>query len=222
MLGPRKTFLLPLLEKGPPSLMASLLLMRHGQIRANVDGLWHGSTDSPLTWRGRRQAKRAARFLKRNERISAIYTSPLERCRNTAGAVAAMLNLPVEVHPELREYAIGEWEGLPFRYLHKQHDFMNLARADLHFAPPGGESLHQVSTRMVPAIEELHERHANDPSDDKILLVSHGAALAVALATLLEDDPRGWANYPLANCSLTELVLLPQPYVNFFNQTLHL
>jgi len=201
--------------------MASLLLLRHGQIRANVAGRWHGSTDSPLTWRGRRQAKRTARFLARNESVSAIYTSPLQRCRNTATAVSAALDLPVEVHPELREYAIGEWEDLPFRHLYDEFNFVKLARADLDFAPPGGESLRQVSGRMVPAIRELHDRHV-ESDNEKILLVSHGAALAVALATLLEADPAGWVNYPFANCSLTELVLLPEPYVNFFNHTLHL
>ena len=204
--------------------MASLLLLRHGQIRANVAGRWHGSTDSPLTWRGRRQAKRTARFLARHEHgtVSAIYSSPLQRCQKTAAAVGAALGVPVEVHPELREYAIGEWEDLPFRYLYDELDFMNLARADLNFAPPGGESLSQVSGRMVPAIRELHDRHAQSDDSEKILLVSHGVALAVALATLLESDPAGWVNYQFANCGLTELVLSPQPYVNFFNHTLHL
>ena len=100
--------------------MVSLLLLRHGQIRANVAGRWHGSTDSPLTWTGRRQAKRTARYLARNEPITAIYSSPLQRCRNTAAAVGKALNIPVEVHPELREYAIGEWEDLPFRHLYDE------------------------------------------------------------------------------------------------------
>ncbi|MFM7119070.1 MAG: phosphoglycerate mutase family protein, partial [Gammaproteobacteria bacterium] len=38
--------------------MAQLLLVRHGQIRANIKGHWHGSTDSPLTWTGHRQARK--------------------------------------------------------------------------------------------------------------------------------------------------------------------
>ena len=202
--------------------MASLLLLRHGQIRANVAGRWHGSTDSPLTWRGKRQAKRTARYLARTEQIAAIYSSPLQRCRHTASVIGAALNVPVEVHPELREYAIGEWEGLPFRHLYEVYDFLNLARADLDFAPPGGESLRQVSGRMVPAMREVHARHTDIDGEEKILLVSHGAALAVALATLLEADPAGWVNYRIANCSLTELQLDPEPYVNFFNHTVHL
>jgi broad specificity phosphatase PhoE len=55
-----------------------------------------------------------------------------------------------------------------------------------------------------------------------VLVVGHGAALAVALGSILNDDPRSWVEYPVANCSLTELVLSPTPYVNFFNSTQHL
>ena len=89
--------------------MANIMLLRHGQIRANRQGRWHGSTDSPLTWRGRRQARRTARHLAgAAPRVEAIYSSPLSRCRDTAGAIAQALSLEVEVHDGLREYALGD------------------------------------------------------------------------------------------------------------------
>ena len=56
-----------------------LLLLRHGQITANRVGRWHGSTDSPLTLRGRWQAWRTGRYLSKNENLAAVYTSPLQR-----------------------------------------------------------------------------------------------------------------------------------------------
>ena len=200
--------------------MASILLLRHGQILANVTGRWHGSTDSALTWRGRRQVRRTARHLASWEpQITAIYSSPLQRCVGTAEQVAKRLDIEVEVRAELREYAIGDWEDLPFRDLHDDHDFVNKATADPDFAPPGGESLSEVAERIVPAVNDIHGSH---PDDARILLVGHGAAMAVALASLIDDDPAGWTNYHFANCSLTELVLSPAPYVNFFNSTQHL
>ena len=200
--------------------MTSILLLRHGQIPANVQGRWHGSTDSALTWRGRRQIKRTARHLaSRQPAISAIYSSPLQRCVVTAEATGKRLGLEVVVREELREYAIGEWEDLPFRHLHEHHNFIGKATADLDFAPPGGESLRGVAERMVPAVSDIHDAH---PSDATVLLVGHGAAMAVALASLIDQDPSGWTNYLIANCSLTELVLSPAPYVNFFNSTQHL
>ena len=90
--------------------MTSLLLVRHGQIKANLQGLWHGSTDSPLTWRGRRQASRTARYIDRlDPGVTAIYTSPLGRCVETAGKIGKRLKIDPVVCDNLREYAIGEW-----------------------------------------------------------------------------------------------------------------
>lgn len=200
--------------------MAKLLLLRHGQIRANKLGHWHGSTDSPLTRHGRRQARRTAMHVGEHfVPVEAIYSSPLQRCRHTAEAIALATGLEVQVHDDLREYAIGDWEGMPFRELQERHRFVQIAREDQDFAPPGGESLRQVAERMVAAVNEIHTRHAPDA---RVLVVGHGAALAVALGSLLDRDPARWTDYPFANCSLTELVLSPAPYVNFFNATHHL
>jgi len=200
--------------------MASLLLLRHGQIHANRMGLWHGSTDSPLTWRGRRQARVTARHVHESHHpISAIYTSPLARCLNTARQISERLELEPVVVGELSEYAIGEWEGLAFNHLLEKHDFVDRATRDPNFAPPGGESLTEVADRIVPALEDIHQTHEQD---ERVLIVGHGAALAIALSTLVDGDPAGWVDYHFSNCSLTELVLSPAPYVNFFNSTQHL
>jgi len=200
--------------------MANLLLIRHGQIKANKLGHWHGSTDSPLTRHGRRQARRTAGHVRASfAPLQAIYSSPLKRCRHTAEAIAAATGLEVQIHDGLREYGIGDWEGLPFQLLHERHRFVELATRDHDFAPPGGETLREVSARIVPAMQEIHRAHA---ADERVLIVGHGAALAIALGTLLEQDPARWTNYHFSNCSLTELVLSPAPYVNFFNTTQHL
>ena len=200
--------------------MASLLLLRHGQIKANRQGRWHGSTDSPLTWRGRREARRTARHVERsNPPVCAIYSSPLTRCRATADIIGRHLGLEVAVHPDLREYAIGDWEDTRFTDLAARYQFVELATADHDFAPPGGETLRQVAERVVSALEDIHGRHGDD---ERVLVVGHGAALAVALGALIDRDPARWTNYHFANCSLTELVLSPAAYVNFFNSTQHL
>lgn len=202
--------------------MTSMLLMRHGQIRANVEGRWHGSTDSPLTWRGRRQANRTGRHLALAEhKPTHIYSSPLERCQHTARQTANRLDITPVVEDDLREYCIGEWEGMRFRDLAEHHDFVQRAIRDPHFAPPGGESLAGVAQRMNDAVTSIHDRHRDDP-DARLLIVGHGAAMAVLLGNLLHSTPARWTDYQFANCSLTELVLSPAPYVNFFNSTQHL
>lgn len=200
--------------------MPSLLLLRHGQIKANRQGRWHGSTDSPLTWRGRRQARRTARHVAQLEpTISAVYSSPMARCRATAAIIAAELGMPVTEHADLREYAIGDWENFTFRELAARYQFVDTATGDHDFAPPGGETLRQVSDRIVGVMRAIEQRH---PENERVLVVGHGAAMAVALAAFIERDPGAWTNYHFANCGLTELVLSPAPYVNFFNLTQHL
>ncbi len=207
-------------ERNP---MTSLLLLRHGQIKANREGRWHGSTDSPMTRHGRRQARRTARHLATNhKRLSAIYTSPLQRCTDTASVVADRFKMTPVVIEGLSEYAIGEWEDMPFQHLSEELDFINRATSDLSFAPPGGESLKAVAGRIVAAMRDIGGRHEQDDEQEQILIVSHGAVMAVALGALLHTDPGRWTDYHFANCSLTELVLSESPYVNFFNSTQHL
>ena len=197
-----------------------LLLVRHGRIRANRRGLWHGSTDSPLTWTGRRQAKAVARRMQRRDPSpTTIVASPLMRCQATATAIGSALELEVLTHDGLREYAIGEWEGMPFHELASTHDFVNRATQDPHFAPPGGESLFAVQQRVTGALHEIVASHANTGD---VVVVSHGAAMAVAISTLIEGDHRHWMEYLVGNCSLTELILTPTPYVDLFNDMSHL
>jgi probable phosphoglycerate mutase len=198
---------------------ARFLLLRHGQIAANKRGRWHGSTDSKLTWLGRRQAKRTGSYLAMNEQISAVYSSPLQRCQATADFVTKHLDISINTLPGLAEMSIGEWEDMPFRQLAAEHDFVNRASKDPDFAPPQGESLTVVSERVTAAFREVDEQHG---ADETVLIVSHGVAMAVALADFLEDSPARWTNYHFDNCSLTEFFLSPEPYVEAFNRSAHL
>ena len=196
----------------------TLLLIRHGQIRANVRGRWHGATDSPLTSAGRRQARQLARRMARDWRsLGAIYSSPLQRCRDTAETISQALDRPVLLDDDLREYSIGELEDCSFAALHERHDFFQRIRHDRDFAPRGGESLNAVALRVVAALQRIH---ASD--DEPIAVVGHGAALAIGLASLLDADPSHWTNYRFDNCSITELQLEPTPLVAAFNRTEHL
>lgn len=196
-----------------------LILVRHGQIQANIDKLWHGWTDSALTDIGLAQAQRAAaRIAAEHPDITAIYASPLQRAFNTAQAIADALGLDVVSEPRLKEYGIGILEGVSFGDLHREHDFFNQIVADAHYAPTGGESIHQVGERVRQAISELQARHAGQ----KILAVSHGAAMALALADLLEGNFYAWNNYHFQNTAVTEVRLGRPPELMRFNCIAHL
>lgn len=196
-----------------------LLLLRHGLIKANRDGRWHGSTDSPLTWTGKRQAKRTGRHLRQHETIHAVYSSPLQRCLDTAKFASQGTDLTVQPLLGLAEMSIGEWEDTSFKELSEQYDFINRSTADIHYTAPGGESLAVVAQRVTDAMRHIDAQHG---PDETVLVVSHGVALAVALAVFIEASPSRWINYHFNNCSLTEMVLTPDPVVHRFNESAHL
>jgi probable phosphoglycerate mutase len=197
-----------------------LLLIRHGQIDANVAGRWHGATDSPLTRAGRRQALRLARRVRTDwADLTAIYSSPLQRCRDTAEQIAASIEQSVLFDDDLREYGIGELEDCSFDALHSEYDFFRRIKEDRNYAPRGGDSVNAVAARIVRALKRIHD---HDRSGGPIAVVSHGAALGIALATLLDGDPTHWTNYHFDNASITELQLEPEPLIAAFNRTEHL
>ena len=198
--------------------MARLILVRHGQIAANVSQHWHGSTDSPLTARGREEVALVARHLHASRgAVTAIYASPLQRTRDTGQGIATAFGLPLLLDAELREYGIGELEGTHYRTLQEQQFFQRV-EADHEYAPPGGESIAAVARRVGAALQRIGERHTGE----EVVVVGHGAALGIALGDLLHGDPLRWTTFGIKNCSITELTLRPAPVLLTLNQTGHL
>jgi len=198
---------------------ARLLLVRHGQIAANVDRRWHGSTDEDLTDLGREQALRVAGHLARAyANALAVYTSPAKRARNTAEPIAQAFGVPLVLEAGLAEYGIGVLENESYADLLERHRFFEQAEADLAWAPSGGESLGGVGERVVAAWRTIALGHAGNA----VVVVSHGAAIGAGLAALLHDDPRGWPRYHVRNASVTEVELGPVPRVVTFDVVDHL
>jgi broad specificity phosphatase PhoE len=197
---------------------AILTLVRHGETCANLEGVWHGSTDAPLTERGRAQALRVAEFLlDRHADASAVYTSPLRRARETARAIADSLGVDPRLEPGLAEYHLGSWEGKTYRELHERHHLWDEIRRDPDFAPHGGESPRQVTERFTEALRRIEAGHRGE----RVIVVAHGGALSMALAAILDGDYTRWRRV-MANCAVSELVLDPAPELLSFNRTEHL
>ena len=200
---------------------ALLTLVRHGQTSANIDAVWHGSTNTPLTPHGRNQAAAAGDFIKTNyhpvDPIQSVYASPLERARHTAEAIASPLGLTPEIDPDLVEYDLGEWEGLSFTHLFEEKKLFHNMRADHDYRPHGGESPRQVGDRIAGAFRRIADRHPGE----RVVIVSHGGALSIAFGLILDNDYSRW-NRMMDNCAITELVLDPKPELRSFNQIDHL
>jgi broad specificity phosphatase PhoE len=197
---------------------AILTLVRHGETAANLEGVWQGSLDAPLTERGRLQAARVAeRLAALCAEAAAVYTSPLRRAHDTARAIADSLGLAARVDPALSEYHLGSWEGKSYRELAQSHRLWDEIRRDPDFAPHGGESPRQVSERVSGALWRIGRTHAGE----RVVVVAHGGAFSLALAGLLDGDCTRWGRV-MANCAVSELVLEPAPRLLRFNETGHL
>ena len=86
--------------------------VRHGETETNARKIVAGSLDTELTERGREQAREAAEALA-GEPITAVYSSPLKRARDTAAPIAERLALPLTIVQELAERNWGVLEGQP-------------------------------------------------------------------------------------------------------------
>lgn len=198
-----------------------LTIVRHGQTSANVDGVWHGSTNTPLTPHGHRQAAATAKFIAADvaggRPVERIYASPLDRAHHTAQAIGEALDLVPEIEPDLVEFDLGSWEGLPFDTLYNEKKLFENMRIDPNFAPHGGESPKQVGKRLSGAMRRIATRHPRD----RIVVVTHGGALSIAFGLILDNDYSSW-NRMMKNCAVSELVLEPQAELIAFNQIDHL
>src|SRR5262245_6910553 len=88
-----------------------LYLVRHGATQLSAENRFAGAVGVDLSEEGRDQVKRLARRLA-DDRIAALYTSPLSRTRETAEILAAPHRLPLRARDGLREISHGRWEGL--------------------------------------------------------------------------------------------------------------
>ncbi|HIG44300.1 MAG: histidine phosphatase family protein [bacterium] len=199
--------------------MTTFLLIRHGEIDANIDKRWHGATDSELNTRGMEQAGKMGRCLsKQYPNITKVYSSPLKRTMKTAMALADALGTTPEGHEGLREYGIGELEDTSYDSLLKDHDFFDSIARNQDFAPPGGESVNRVRDRMISAFDDIRHRHVGE----KVALVSHGAAMAIALSELLKGSPFPFFDFHMSNTGVSQLVWGDSVALTSFNDTDHL
>jgi probable phosphoglycerate mutase len=199
---------------------SQLVLARHGETAANVAKLWQGAEDEGLTARGVRQAQALARRLASEyDTATAIYSSPLNRARQTAEIVhAALPQLPLHLHPGLVEYDLGDWAGLSFTTLRDEYRLWKKMAADPDFAPPGGESPRHFARRIVAALREIAGAHAGGTA----IVVSHGGLIATALALLIHGVGSRWTEYDLANGAFSVLVMSDRPHLLSHNEAAHL
>lgn len=198
----------------------TILLVRHGQTELSIERRFAGRGDTALTKEGLRQAGLVARRLA-GANIDVIVTSPLQRARKTAEAVAEATGVPMVVDEDLAEADFGLWQGL------------TLAEADNTWpaelaawlsspdaAPPGGESFAKVALRVLAAFDRLIEAHPHS----RAVVVSHVTPIKTLICRALLAPPQAMFRINLDVASLSRVDCFDGGFavVRSLNDTEHL
>jgi ribonuclease H / adenosylcobalamin/alpha-ribazole phosphatase len=177
------------------------LLLRHGQTALSTERRFAGRGDIPLTETGLRQAAAAAERLA-GRGIDVIVTSPLQRARRTAQAVADATGAPLQVEDDLAETDFGKWEGLTFAEASARWpDEVSAWLADADVAPSGGESFAAVGRRVSGALDRLLAAH----EFQTLLLVSHVTPIKTLACRAMLAPPAALFRIFLDVASLCEI-----------------
>ncbi len=191
-----------------------IAFVRHGQTEINRDGRLQGRIDAPLSGLGMEHA-RALGVAFAGDDVARVLSSPLQRAQSTAAEIAKVAGCNVEVDERLVELDYGEWDGLGLRDL--PAGAWERWRADVSFAPPGGESLVAVTTRVASFCDE----YLAEPG---IVAVSHVSPIKAAVCIALGvDESVTWRmQLGLAAISRVDVRADNRPYLLSFNETSHL
>ena len=174
--------------------MTRLILIRHGETDWNVEMRKQGRNDQPLNPHGQGQAQLAADYVMATFDIRKVWSSPLQRCSNTA----ATFGLPVSTSDLLLEIDYGDWEGMLDSDIDARHPD-RYQDGGISMDPPGGE---KRSNLPVRGRQWVLESRIGDEGGD-VVLVGHGAAMKGLLVALLELPDRAMENFEIQNCSVT-------------------
>ncbi|MEU9484475.1 bifunctional RNase H/acid phosphatase [Streptomyces decoyicus] len=187
-------------DVGPPS---TFVLLRHGETPLTPEKRFSGSggTDPALSAAGRRQAEETAAGLAARGTIQAVVSSPLRRCRETAGAVADRLGLEVRIEEGLRETDFGAWEGLTFAEVRERYpDDLDAWLGSAKVAPTGGgESFATVARRVAVARDKLLARYAGKT----VLVVTHVTPVKTLVRLALGAPPESLFRMELSAASIS-------------------
>jgi broad specificity phosphatase PhoE len=175
-------------------------IMRHGQHRLSGQLLAGRMPGIGLSDRGREEARWLADRLD-GENVGALYSSPIQRTRETAEILAERLLLPVRERADLIELDYGEWTGWTFDQVRGDPRWQSWTRSRSLAALPGGETMRAVQKRVVEALFDLAREHP----EEAVAIVSHGDVIRAALLFALGMPLDLYARIEIGTGSLSTL-----------------
>jgi len=192
-----------------------VLIARHGRTDENEAGLFSGNSNgAQLIEKGIKHAENLAKLFK-NFGIQKIFSSPLDRAKDTAKPISDLLGLKINFNENLREMDFGELDGkLISGYFQKESDKV---RHEIDHKFPRGESYMDVIARAELFIEELLKEPLN-----RILIVGHGRineALIEKLGNQKDKDLGGLTRIHQPNKIVYEIDTETQKVFNINTET---
>ena len=194
-----------------------LTLVRHGRTVANASNLLQGHVNHELDAVGREQAAGLAPALLRIAPVTRIVASPLLRAQQTAQAIAdGVGHGAIDVDQRWIELDYGDYDGRPLADVPAAT--WDEWRSNVHFRPPGGESMAELDERVRAALADL----CASTSGGHVVVVSHVSPIKAAVAWALGVDISVSWRTALDRASMSTLRLdARRPALKTFNVTVH-
>ena len=204
----------------PPAPPTLVLLVRHGQTPTTGKVLPGRAAGLRLADAGRAQAdavaERIAELQTDERRVAAVYASPLERTRETAGPIARALGLRVRTSKGLLEADFGDWTGEELMRLSKLPEWRTVQRNPSGFRFPGGESFTEMQVRICSELERLRREHEGGV----VVAVSHADPIKAAVAHALGTHLDLFQRIVVSPCSVSAILYTVEgPVVLAVNST---
>lgn len=173
-----------------------VVLVRHGTTPTTGAVLPGRAAGLHLSDRGREQAEAVAEALADAD-IAAVYSSPLERARETAAVIAKRAGCRPLVRAGLNECDFGEWTGSKLSNLRRRSEWSSIQNRPSTFRFPGGESFVEMQRRIVDTLTRL----AADHPGDTIVATSHADPIKAALCYFAGSHLDHFQRFVVAPCS---------------------
>jgi probable phosphoglycerate mutase len=177
------------------------LLVRHGLTPTTGKILPGRAAGLHLADSGQAQAVAAADRVAALSRVDAVYSSPLERARETAAPIAKALGSKVQIDKGLLECDFGDWTGAELKKLMKLPEWNTVLRAPSTFRFPNGESFTEMQARMVSALDRLRAAH----NGGVVVCVSHADPIKAAVAHAMGTHIDLFQRIVISPCSITAI-----------------
>ena len=179
-----------------------VLLVRHGLTPTTGIKLPGQAPGLHLTDEGRRQAEAAAVRIKALPKVAAVYSSHLERARETGAPIARMRGLALRIDRDLADLDIGSWTGLSLKQASRRPEWEAVQRNPSGFRFPDGESFPEMQARITSALGRLVARFPGQI----VVAVSHADPIKAVVAHAMGTHLDLFQRVVVSPCSVTAIL----------------